>query len=156
MMSTRQDAGPPDPQFTITRWFMAPRRRVFQAWSQSCELAHWLVPSSHSIHFERCECRAAGFYRGRISTPDGSGYWVQGTVRTLLPPVGLVFTAARERSNGRVERRGARIVTLAEAGRQTQLTLQIPLAAVLKTRGATARAWEQRFDRLAHYLETVA
>ena len=142
--------------FTLTREFEAQRRLVFRAWTEADQLARWMVPEQHLLQFESYELRTSGGYRGRMSTADGPGFWIRGTFRTILPPASLVFTMARETEDGRVESMGQRIVTLAEAGRFTQLKLQMPLSVVLRTRGTIARDWEERLNRLSTYLEDAA
>lgn len=150
------DAAAGDAQFTLMREFEAQRRSVFRAWTEEDQLARWLVPEDHHLQFESYECRTSGGYRGLMSDANGPGVWIRGTFRTILPPASLVFTMARETDGGRVESMGQRIVTLAEAGRFTQLKLQMPMSIVLKTRGMIAREWEQRLDRLSSFLDAAA
>ena len=145
-----------DTHFTLMREFEAQRRSVFRAWTEADQLARWLVPDDHQLQFESYELKASGGYRGLMSGASGPGVWIRGTFRTILPPASLVFTMAREIDGGRVESMGQRIVTLAEAGRFTQLKLQMPMSVVLRSRGTIAKDWEERLDRLSTYLDTAA
>lgn len=156
MAKAGEPAASGETHFTLTREFEAQRRSVFRAWTEADQLARWMVPEQHLLQFESYELRTSGGYRGRMSTADGPGFWIRGTFRTILPPASLVFTMARETEDGRVESMGQRIVTLAEAGRFTQLKLQMPLSVVLRTRGTIARDWEERLNRLSTYLEDAA
>jgi uncharacterized protein YndB with AHSA1/START domain len=78
----------------ISRWFDAPRDRVFAAWTEARAIAHWWGP--HGFHVVDCvsEPRVGGRYRIVMRGADGVDYPLDGQYRDVVAGRRLVITGS--------------------------------------------------------------
>ncbi|HYK63450.1 MAG TPA: SRPBCC domain-containing protein, partial [Patescibacteria group bacterium] len=84
---------PADRVLVIERVFDAPRRLVFDAWTQSEHMAKWWGPRGFKSTVLRNELRPGGAYRIHMLGPDGD-HWTQGVYREVIPPERLVMVGS--------------------------------------------------------------
>jgi len=78
--------------FTITRWFDAPRERVWQAWTDPAQLAEWWGPHGFTNPVADVDVRPSGELRIVMRSPDGADFPVVGEFLEVEPPSKLVFS----------------------------------------------------------------
>jgi uncharacterized protein YndB with AHSA1/START domain len=105
-----------DREVVVTRWFDAPARLVFEAWSSPELFTRWWVPKSLGMTLRSCEMdvRTGGAYR--LSFGDGMDFF--GTYLEVTPPSRIVWTNDEGGENGSVT-----TVTLTEQDGKTLLVL---------------------------------
>ena len=90
---------PTDCEISMTRVFDAPRRLVFDAWTQPELLKRWLgVVGGWSFAHCEVDLRVGGAYRFVWRGPDGSEMGMRGVYREIVPPERLVSTEAFDES----------------------------------------------------------
>lgn len=70
--------------FVLTRTFAAPRRRVWQAWSEACEMQTWWGPKGCAIDVRRFEFRPGGFFHYAMQFGDGPTLWGRFLYREII------------------------------------------------------------------------
>jgi uncharacterized protein YndB with AHSA1/START domain len=116
---------PTDRLIVIKRVFDAPRRVVFEAWTDPEHVAQWWDPSGTPLAVCEIDLRPNGAFRWVHRAPGGGeGHAFTGVYREITPPERLVFTV-RSFTNG-VDPVGT--VIFSEAGARTTLTLTIACA----------------------------
>jgi uncharacterized protein YndB with AHSA1/START domain len=143
-------------EVSFTRVFDAPRRLVFQVWTDPKHVMQWWGP--HGFTTPRCELdvRTGGAIRIDMRGPDGNIYPMTATYQEIVEPERIVFKSLAMDGAGNPLFEVLNTVTFAESGGKTTLTLQ---ARVLT---ATAMApqylkgmevgWTQTLERLDTYL----
>ncbi len=143
-------------EVAFTRVFDAPRRLVFQVWTDPKHVAQWWGP--HGFTNPRCDwdARPGGAIHIDMRGPDGRIYPMTGTFDEVVEPERLVFTSSALDEKGDAMFDVVTSVTFTERGGKTTLTMQ---ARVVKS---TANAmqyiqgmevgWTQSFERLEAYL----
>lgn len=100
-MDSSQPSQPTDPRvgvavteraFTLTRWFDAPRERVWRAWTDPNELAAWWGPHGYTNPAVEADFRPGGRLRIVMRSPDGVDFPAVGEILAVDPPSRLVFT----------------------------------------------------------------
>jgi uncharacterized protein YndB with AHSA1/START domain len=145
---------------TITRVFDAPRELLFRLWTEPKHMARWWGP--HGFTNPRCEMdvRAGGAIHIDMQAPNGVIYPMTGTFREIMPPRRLVFEAVAEDHDGKALLRSLTVVTFADEGGKTRLTVHAdaiglsPLAPQMLA-GMEA-GWTQSLEKLAGLAQTVA
>lgn len=89
-----------DCEVVVTRWFDAPARLVFQAWSQPELFRKWWVPKSLGMTLHECEMdvRTGGTYRLNF----GEGIDFFGRYLEVTPPSRIVWTNEEGGDDGSV------------------------------------------------------
>src|SRR3954470_2350622 len=79
-----------DREVVVTRWFDAPARLVFEAWSTPDLFKRWWMPKSMGMTLHACEMdvRTGGTYR--LSFGEGMDFF--GTYLDVTPPSRIVWT----------------------------------------------------------------
>lgn len=85
---------------TFTRFFAAPRERVFRAWTDPAELAQWWGPAGFTNPVSEVDLRPGGAYRIVMRAPDGREFPSTGRYLEIVPPSRLVFTDTIEDAPG--------------------------------------------------------
>src|ERR1700732_4227552 len=119
--STATEAG--ERELVITRVLEAPRRRVFQAWTEPDRVARWWGPQGFVTAYYAMDIRPGGAFRFCMRSPEGIEYWKQGVYREVIEPERLVFTFAWEDAEGKPGHVTVVTVTFADYGDKTKLTL---------------------------------
>jgi uncharacterized protein YndB with AHSA1/START domain len=81
-----------DRSMTLTRWFDAPRERVWRAWTDPAELAQWWGPHGYTNPIVEADARPEGTYRIVMRSPEGIDYPTTGRFLEVDGPNRLVFT----------------------------------------------------------------
>lgn len=89
-----------DREVVVTRWFDAPARLVFQAWSQPELFRKWWVPKSLGMTLHDCEMdvRTGGTYR--LNFGEGMDFF--GRYLEVAPPSRIVWTNEEGGDDGSV------------------------------------------------------
>lgn len=113
---------PTDREVVVTRVVDAPRRLVFEAWTDPRHIPNWLLgPEGWTMPVCELDLRPGGAWRYVWRKSDGSEMTMGGLVREVTPPERLVTT----------ERWGpewpetVNTLTLTETGGRTTITLTI-------------------------------
>ncbi len=82
-----------EPALQLKRTFLAPRERVFRAWTDPLELARWFGPSEdyHAL-VPVFELQVGGKYCLEMHHKGGNVHRVSGTYREVKPPEKISFT----------------------------------------------------------------
>lgn len=145
----------------ISRTFDAPRRLVWQAWTDPKHIMQWWGPAG--FHNERCESelRIGGRFQLEMRAPDGNVYPCIGTFREIVEGERIVYdgeAAEGHPCGAGIPPRATVTVSFAEQNGKTRLTLHTRFASPeRKQAAAEARfivSWEEALDRLAKALRT--
>ncbi len=86
-------ATPTDYDIVITRVVDAPRRLVFEAWTNPVHIPHWLLgPEGWTMPICEIDLRPGGSWRYVWRKADGAEMEMSGQVREVVPPERLVTT----------------------------------------------------------------
>jgi len=77
---------PLDREIVISRLVEAPRRLVYDAWSDPAQLPAWFGPEGFAIATKAIEIRVGGQWRFDMIAPDGTRYDNRMTFLRLEPP----------------------------------------------------------------------
>jgi uncharacterized protein YndB with AHSA1/START domain len=144
----------------LTRVFDAPRRLVFQVWTDPKHVAQWWGP--HGFTSPRCEwdARTGGAIHIDMRGPDARIYPMAGTFQEVLEPERLVFTCSALDEVGHPLFEVETIVSFAERGGKTSLTMQARVvkstAGVMQYIQGMEAGWTQSLERLEAYLAKAA
>lgn len=147
---------PNDTELVVTRLVAAPRRMVFEAWTNPRHVPKWLLgPEGWTMPVCEIDLRPGGAWRYVWRKDSGTEMEMTGTYREVVPPERLVHT----------ERWGPEwpetinTLVLTESGGQTIMTLTITYPtkeardAAINT-GAKG-GMDQSFDRLDRVIGTL-
>jgi uncharacterized protein YndB with AHSA1/START domain len=139
-------------EVAFTRVFDAPRRLVFQVWTDPRHLAKWWGP--HGFTNPRCEweARPGASIRIDMRGPDGRVYPMSGKFEQVVEPERLVFTSSALDELGKPIFEILNTVTFAEKNGKT--TMNLTARVVRSTPNAPQylqgmeQGWSQSLDRL--------
>ena len=142
----------PNRELVITRLFDAPRKLVFEAWTDPKHLAQWWGPRDYPAALVKLDVRPGGAWRHCLrSTETGNDLWHRGVFREVVAPERLVFTFAWE-EDGERGLETLVTVTFADEDGKTRMTLrQTPFQSDGERDGHQS-GWNSTFDRLAEHL----
>jgi uncharacterized protein YndB with AHSA1/START domain len=162
-MSTANKVGatrfttPSDRELVTTRVFDAPRRLVWDAWTNPEHVPQWMLgPSGWTMPVCEIDLRPGGAWHFVWRKSDGTEMEMRGVYREVTPPERLVATE----SWGGDWPETVNTLVLSEKDGQTTVTQTV----LWPSKQARDRAFEtgmksgmtQSFDRLAEYLGTLA
>lgn len=135
-----------------TRFYAAPRERVFECWTRAEHIAHWFAPKGFTVHAAQADPRPGGAFRLVMRGPDGDEYPVRGAYLEVAAPERLVIECRAGDESG-VEQLDERIeVGFAVEGQGTRLTLRAVAGGTSeKARwmlGGMEQGWNETLDRL--------
>jgi len=140
-----------DVEIVVTRWFDAPARLVFDAWSNPELFRRWWVPRSFGMTLYACEMdvRTGGTYRLNF----GEGMDFHGRYLEVVEPSRIVWTNEEGGEGGSVT-----TVTFEEVGGRTLLVMTevYPSKEALDAEGGAADATHETFDQLDELLAQLA
>jgi uncharacterized protein YndB with AHSA1/START domain len=155
--NTLQVTTPSDREIVMTRSFDAPRRLVWEAWTNPEYLPHWMLgPEGWTMPVCDLDLRPGGAWHFVWRRSDGTEMEMRGVYREIAAPERLVSTE----SWGGDWPETLITLTLAERDGKTTITQSILYPskeardAALKT--GMAEGVSQSFDRLAGYLASIA
>ena len=135
----------------LRRTFKAPRKKVFQAWTDPEELKKWWGPEGYATPPAEVDLRVGGKYRlGMRKLPDGELFYLSGIYREVRPPEKLVYTWRWEAQ----PEHGETLVTVEfrELRDSTEVVLTHERFPTEKARDDHNRGWSGCLDRLAKLL----
>ena len=150
-------ATPSDREIVITRVVDAPRRLVFDAFTNPARVPKWLTgPEGITMPVCEIDLRPGGRWRYVYRMPDGSEMTLQGTFREVVPPERVVHTETW----GPEWPETVNTLVLAETGGQTAISITV-LYPSQEARDAALQSgmkdgMEQGFARLDELLAGLA
>jgi len=99
-MSAQQATKP----FVITRTLNAPRKLVWQAFTEAERLKEWFGPKGFTPDVSKMDLRPGGTYHYRLKGPDGSTIWGKWVFREIVPQQRLVMISSFSDENAGVTR----------------------------------------------------
>lgn len=140
-----------DVEIVVTRWFDAPARLVFEAWSKPELFQRWWVPRSLGMTLHACEMdvRTGGTYR--LNFGEGMDFF--GRYVEVVPPSRIVWTNEEGGEAGSVT-----TVTFEETDGRTLLVMSevYPSKEALDAEGGGAtEATHETFSQLDELLATL-
>jgi|ERR1700680_3882854 uncharacterized protein YndB with AHSA1/START domain len=154
--ATMKVATPSDCEIVVTRVLNAPRRLVFDAWTNPKYLSHWLLgPEGWTMPVCEVDLRVGGPWRFVWRQADGTEMAMQGVYREITPPERLVSTE----SWGGDWPETVNTLVLAEEGGKTVATITM-LYPSKEARDAAVKTGMTKgmsisFDRLETYLASL-
>lgn len=140
-------------EVTINKTFDAPRGHLFKMWTDPKQLAQWWGPKGFTNPTCKIDAKPGGAIYIAMRAPDGTDYPMSGTVREVAEPERLVFTSVAEDKDGTPHLEGHNIVTFAEQGGKTRLTVQSSAvgfsAAAPHMLSGMEAGWTQSLEKLA-------
>jgi len=147
--SASKDPGQAKNELVITRVFDAPRKLVFEVWTDPAHVAQWWGPHGFKTTVHVMDVRPGGRWHYTMRGPDGNDYPFDGVLTEVIEPERLVFEGA---IHGDVTQNVWTEVIFAEEGEKTRITVhQVFSFESAATRGAPI-GWNQQLDRLVAYL----
>ena len=110
-------------EVAFTRVFDAPRRLVFQVWSDPRHLAAWWGPHGFTNPCCEWDARPGGLIHIDMRAPDGHVYPMSGRFEEVVAPERLVFISAALDESGNAIFEILNIVTFSQKAGKTTLTL---------------------------------
>ena len=148
---------PSDREIVLTRVFAAPRRLIWEAWTNPAHLPHWMLgPDGWTMPVCEIDLRPGGAWHFVWRRADGTEMAMRGVYQEIVPPERLVSTE----SWGGDWPETLNTLVLTEEDGKTTITQRVLYPskeardAALKT-GMLEGASES-FDRLAKYLAAMA
>ena len=142
---------------TIVRTFAAPRRRVWEEWTEPERFADWFGAEACVIPLSTVtmDVRPGGSWRATMLCDEGRReihWW--GEYREVVEPERLVLTFTDEPEPGPVALVTVVLVELADGTTEMRFEQRGPLPA--EALEAAKRGWGSFFDRLAERLVSAA
>lgn len=139
-----------DREVVVTRWFDAPARIVFEAWSTPELFRKWWVPKSMGMTLRSCEMdvRTGGTYR--LNFGEGMDFF--GRYIDVMPPERIVWTNEEADENSSVT-----TVTFEEQDDRTLVVVSevYPSKEALDAAGGAEEAMPETFAQLDELLATL-
>ena len=139
-------------ELVIRRIFDAPRRFVFEAWTDPEHLARWWGPQGFAIIACKAEVRPGGAWHRTMRSPEGNVIRKHGVYREIVSPERLVFTYVSDDAEGNPGPATLVTVTFADISGKTRLTLRQTLFESAAARDAHHVGWTSCLERFAEYL----
>ena len=136
----------------ITRIFDAPRRLVFDMWTEPEHLAVCWGPRGFTAISGRLDVRPGGAWSRLIQAPNGSIIRKHGIYREIVAPERLVLTYITDDAAGNPGPETLVTVTFADIGGKTRLTLHQAIFESVAARDDHQRGWTGALERFAAHL----
>jgi uncharacterized protein YndB with AHSA1/START domain len=144
-------------EMEMTRFFRAPRRRVWQAWTDVDQLAQWWGPKMFTN--PRCEIdvRPGGKIHIDMRAPDGTVYPMAGEFEEIVPPERLVFLASALDAKGHAMFVNRNTVVFREVEGGTEISLHVVVisatAIAPQYLKGMREGWSGSLEKLATFLQ---
>ena len=89
-----------DREIVFTRGFDAPRKMVWEAWTDPKQVALWWGPKGFSTTIEEMDVRPGGVWKHVMHGPDGTDYPNESVFLDVVPYERLVYTLSGGRKGG--------------------------------------------------------
>ncbi len=151
-MAAGNSAATADRELVVTRIIDAPRRLVFQAWTDPEQVANWWGPQGFVTTHCDMDIRTGGAFRLCMRSPAGTNHWKRGVYREIAKPERIVFTFAWVDASGNPGHELLTTVTFEDHGAKTRLTLHQAVFETLEGRDGHRSGWTSCLERFAEYL----
>ena len=138
-----------DRDVSISGIFHAPRKRVFQAWTEAEHARRWWAPRHFAVTACAIDLQVGGTWRARMDSPDWGALWIGGEYLEIAAPERLVFTFATDDLYGKPGPETLVRVTFTELGSATMFTFNQSPFDDDGTRRGHEHGWASAFDVLA-------
>ena len=138
-------------ELVIKRVFDAPRKLVWQAWTDPEKLKHWSAPKGFTLPVSEGDLRVGGKWRATMVSPDGKEMSLGGEYREIVEPSRLVFTHIWF-TDGKPGVESLVTVTLVERGGKTEMTFRQTGFESVESRDGHSEGWNECFDLLDELL----
>lgn len=149
-MSTTNDVA--NRTVTMERTFNAPRKLVWEAWTQADHIANWWGPKGMNTRVETLDFEVGGAWKYIMVMPDGNEFVTEGVFSEIVEYEKIVTSG----EFGPVTTGVTLIIEFADAGAQTKFTFSVehPTEEYRKQQEEMGinSGWGSTFDRLAEYL----
>lgn len=141
-------------EFTIERFFNAPRDLVWKAWTQPDSLEKWWGPQGFEIRIIKFELKPGGTFHYRMQAADSPTMWGKFVYREIDAPKHLVFVNSFSDEEGNIIRPPfdqnwpkeiLNTVNLKEHEGKTKLTLY---SWPVNSTGEESKTFEDNFDSM--------
>jgi uncharacterized protein YndB with AHSA1/START domain len=151
-------------ELSITRFFDAPRERVFEAFTNPNHARHWMGPRGFQATQYEQDARPGGKWRttlhqteswrhGRVIPDLGLG----GEFKAVVPPERLVYTFAWEGQGGQPTRETVITIHFTEVdSSRTKMDMHQTFFDSAEQRDGHNEGWNSSFDRLNEYLQQLS
>ena len=159
-MTAQANSAPDTPaserELVLSRTYDAPRRLVWQAWTQAEHMAQWWGPDGFTTTITEMQVRPGGVWRFVMHAPNGTDYQNLVEYTEVVEPERLVY------NQGDGENRGRDFhvtVTFTEEDGRTTVTSRMLLQTVEQRQEAigfgAVELGKQTFARLVDHLKTM-
>ena len=119
----------------LVRFFEAPQKRVFKAWTEPEDMKRWFGPNGFTLPYCTSDLRPGGVVHFCMRSPEGQDTWGKGVYREVVEPEKLVWMDTFADKDGNVvdpsvygmpnwPKEALVSVTFKEQGSRTKLTLR--------------------------------
>ena len=140
---------PPAFALELTRVINAPRARVYEAWAQPRQMAHWFAPKPFQLIIHAMDFRPGGRFSMAMRGPDGSDFPFTGVYREMVPPEQLSWTG--EFASGPADHIST-VVTFEAHGQQTTVrarqTFHVMTPEIEHATQGARQGWTMTLDQL--------
>ena len=150
---------PSNSEVVITRTFDAPRRLVWQAWTDPKHVMQWWGPAGFNNESCTSDLRVGGRFQLEMRAPDGNVYPCVGTFREIVAQERIVYegeAAEGHPCGAGIPPRAVVTISFAEQQGKTRLTLHTRFASAERKEAAAAArfvvSWEEVMGRLDDFL----
>ncbi len=145
-----------DREIVFTRVFDAPRRMVWEAWTDPKQLVLWWGPKGFTTTIEQMDVRADGVWKQVMHGPDGTDY-PNKSVFTEVVPLELLGYMLSGGKRGGPAAQFEMTATFEDDGDKTRITMRMVFASA-EARDENVRVYgsieggKQTLERLAEHL----
>lgn len=155
---------PSDGGLVIRREFTAPRRLVWQAWTEPEQLARWWGPRGFTLPHCTIDLRPGGRWRYCMRSPEGDEVWAAGVYQEVVEPQRIVsldyfsdaagkhVTIADLGWPGEWPAEWLQTLTFDERDGRTTVTVHQSVPDSVAREMQAHEGWNQSFDKLAELL----
>ncbi len=150
-------------EIVISRTFNAPRKLVWDAWTDPQHIAQWWGPEGFATQVDVLDLRVGGTFLLHMRGPDGGLYPCKGIYREIVKLERIVYMGVAEDAHacgGGLPPRATVTVSFVEKNRQTTLTIHTALETAADRDAAIAHGfnegWAGSLDHLGEHLGAMA
>jgi uncharacterized protein YndB with AHSA1/START domain len=143
-------------EIVISRLFDAPRKMVWEAWTDPKQVAMWWGPNGFSTTIEQMDVRPGGVWKQVLHGPDGTEYPNESVFVEVVQYERLVYTMSGGRKGAPVVQM-EKLATFEEEAGGTRVTMRVVFPSA-EARDQNVRDYgsieggKQTLQRLADYL----
>ncbi len=145
-----------DREIVLTRVFDAPRRMVWEAWTDPKQLVLWWGPKGFTTTIEQMDVRAGGVWKLVMHGPDGTDYPNKSVFTEVVPLERLRYKLSGGKRGGPAAQ-FEMTATFEDDGDKTRITMRMVFASA-EARAENVREYgsieggKQTLERLAEHL----